>query len=147
MIKSHYLLGLLGIIMLSFTQVQADTSSPHVLARIQFTLNNQPVVVALYDNAASQQLLKQLPLTLELSDFANEEKIATLPTPLTTQGVQLAKLQKSDFTYYAPWGNLAIFYKGYGQAQGVYALGIIESGKEQLLQLKGNTQISLVQIK
>lgn len=49
----------------------------------------------------------------------------------------------SDFTYYAPWGNLATFYKSYGQADGVYALGRIQEGREQLAQLRQNITVTL----
>ena len=35
-----------------------------------------------------------------------------------------------DITYYAPWGNLAIFYKDFGYAKGLAKLGRIDSGIE-----------------
>ena len=36
------------------------------------------------------------------------------------------------FTYYAPWGNLAIFYRDFGYAVGLVELGRISSGVERL---------------
>ena len=35
-----------------------------------------------------------------------------------------------DITYYAPWGNLAIFYRGFRYSPGLIRLGRIESGIE-----------------
>ena len=32
-----------------------------------------------------------------------------------------------DIAYYAPWGNLAIFYKDVGYSRGLVKLGTIES--------------------
>ena len=37
-----------------------------------------------------------------------------------------------DITYYAPWGNLAIFYKDAGYARGLVKLGRLDSGIEAL---------------
>ncbi|WP_081298542.1 cyclophilin-like fold protein [Gilliamella sp. wkB108] len=124
-------------------QVYANNNSTKIIAHIKLTLDNQPIIIELFDNSASRQLLKQLPLSLTLSDFAGEEKIAYLPNKLILQDTPKASTIPSDFTYYAPWGNLAIFYKGYGQAEGVYALGRIKDGKELLAQLKQNTTVTL----
>jgi hypothetical protein len=49
-----------------------------------------------------------------------------------------------DFAYYAPWGNLAIFYKGFGNAEGrLYVLGQIESGKEKLEDISGDFSVRI----
>jgi hypothetical protein len=37
-----------------------------------------------------------------------------------------------DIAYYAPWGNLAIFYKDFGYSRGLIGLGRIDSGIEAL---------------
>ena len=37
-----------------------------------------------------------------------------------------------DITYYAPWGNLAIFYRDQPYARGLVSLGRIESGIDAL---------------
>jgi hypothetical protein len=35
-----------------------------------------------------------------------------------------------DIAYYAPWGNLAIYYKDFGYSNGLIILGKIDSGPE-----------------
>lgn len=109
-----------------------------VIARIRMTFQNQEIKIGLFDTPASQQLLAQLPLTLSFSDFAQTEKIAYLPKKLTTHNTPSASQAKGNFTYYAPWGNLALFYKGYGHANDLYVLGQIESGQEKLEAIKQN---------
>ena len=37
-----------------------------------------------------------------------------------------------DITYYAPWGNLAIFYKDFGYSRSLIMLGKLDSGIEKL---------------
>ncbi|CQR50596.1 MULTISPECIES: cyclophilin-like fold protein [Haloferax] len=48
-----------------------------------------------------------------------------------------------DITYYAPWGNLAVFYREFGYASGLVKLGHIESGTERLEDLDGETTVSI----
>lgn len=143
MIKSRFTLLFINLLMVFFMQAHANTSTTKIFAQIKMTVDNQSIMIELYDNFASQQLLNQLPLTLQLTDFAGAEKIANLPQKLILQDTPLANTIQSDFTYYAPWDNLAIFYKGYGKADGVYALGTIKTGKEQLAHLKQNTRVIL----
>ena len=50
---------------------------------------------------------------------------------------RLARLgHTGDITYYAPWGNLAIFYRDSGYAKGLVKLGRIE-GSVQMLEARG----------
>jgi hypothetical protein len=35
-----------------------------------------------------------------------------------------------DIAYYAPWGNLAIFYKDFGYSRGLVKLGRLDSSIE-----------------
>jgi hypothetical protein len=37
-----------------------------------------------------------------------------------------------DIAFYAPWGNLAVFYRGFRYSPGLVSLGRIDSGLETL---------------
>ena len=100
--------------------------------KIRIVFHQQEVIVEMFDNPASRDFLSVLPLTLEFSDYAEVEKITYLPRRLSTHSTPTPKNATGDFTYYAPWGNLAIFYKGFGRDGQLYVLGRIESGKEKL---------------
>lgn len=95
-------------------------------------------VVALYDNLLADEFLRLLPLEVEFSDFAGAEKIFYLPEKFSLRNGVNADEQNGDFCYYAPWGNIAVFYKGYGHGKNLYVLGVIESGKEKLAAMKEN---------
>lgn len=89
-----------------------------------------PVTATLDSSSATLDLIKQLPLTLELTDYAGTEKIAYPPHKLSTQDSAKAYAGKAgDITYYAPWGNLAIFYQDSdaGLANGLIYLGKLAS--------------------
>lgn len=109
-----------------------DTVPIQSASKIRMMFNNQEVILSIYDSPASRDFLALLPLTMEFKDFARTEKIAYLPRKLDTADSPTPREAMGDFTYYAPWGNLAVFYKGFGTDGQLFVLGRIESGKEKL---------------
>ncbi len=116
-------------------------------ARIKLTVNGNEVFVRLDDNQASRDLLKMLPLTLTFEDFNNTEKIATLPNELSTEGLPSGYTpQIGDFSYYAPWGNVSVFYKDFRYSSSLYKLGTIESGTEILGNISSDFEVTIESI-
>lgn len=100
---------------------------------IRMTIGEIVLNARLLDNATSRDFLSLLPITLTLRDYAGTEKASDLPRRLSTDGAPAgAAAAVGDIAYYAPWGNLAIFYRDFGYAAGLVRLGKIESGIEQL---------------
>lgn len=101
--------------------------------KIRFVFDDRTVTATLNDSPSTQDFLRQLPLTIELEDYARTEKIADLPRKLTTQGSPSGTASKAgDIAYYAPWGNLVIFYKDFGYASGLINLGKLDGGLGRL---------------
>jgi hypothetical protein len=101
--------------------------------KIRLTLNGKAMTATLLDNATARDFLAMLPLTLTLEDYAQTEKISYLPRKLSTAGAPAGSDPSvGDITYYAPWGNLAIFYRDFGYSRGLVQLGRIDSGIEAL---------------
>jgi hypothetical protein len=85
------------------------------------------------DGEASRDFASLLPLALTLEDYASTEKIADLPRRLSTKGAPPGTdAAMGDVSYYAPWGNLALFYRPARYASGLVRLGRIESDVEAL---------------
>jgi hypothetical protein len=115
--------------------------------RLRLTFNGAEAVVNLRDNPTSRELLSSLPMTLTLSDYGGTEKVAALPRRLSTENApEGIEPSIGDFTYYAPWGNLAIFYKGFRYSKGLVALGRMESGMEHLAALEGDATVTIRKI-
>lgn len=111
--------------------------------KIRFVLNGTTVSATLEDNATSRDFLAVLPLRVKLEDYAATEKIAYLPKKLSTEGAPAAIVpQAGDVTYYAPWGNLAIFHKDFRKSPGLVRLGHLDRGLEALRQ-EGTTEITI----
>ncbi|MZG01829.1 cyclophilin-like fold protein [Streptomyces sp. SID5614] len=101
---------------------------------IRVTIDGQEVEATLNDSPAARDLASLLPLTLDLKDFHGTERIADPPRKLTTENALEPQAPKTgDLTYYAPWGNLAIFYKdGPSASEDLLVLGHIDADADLL---------------
>ena len=116
-------------------------------ARIKLTVNGNEIFVNLDESQASRELLEMLPLTLTFEDFNNTEKIATLPDELSTEGLPSGYTPEvGDFSYYAPWSNISVFYKDFRYSNSLYKLGRVESGTEILENMNGNFEVTIERV-
>ena len=111
---------------------------------ITLTFDDTELTATLVDNETTQDLLSLLPLTLALSDYRDTEKMSYLPRQLSTAGAPDGHdPEVGDITYYAPWGNLAIFYDDFGYSPGLVRLGRIDSGIEALAAGGGEVTVTV----
>lgn len=122
-----------------------QTAPTDAVQRVRLTIANQDeLIVKLNGTRAAVDFLGLLPLELTCKDFNNTEKVAYLPRRLDTQGAPAGfNPQTGSFAYYAPWGNLAIFYRDYGYANSLIELGTVESGIEKLAAFDNDFTIKL----
>jgi len=114
--------------------------------KIKISSGNTVLIATMLDNPTSRDFVTMLPLTLTLKDYAGTEKISDLPRKLSTQGAPSGHNPSvGDITLYAPWGNLAIFYKDFGYASGLILLGRIESGIDDLSRLNGEVTLERIE--
>ena len=114
------------------------------VVRVRMLLGQHEAVVALQDNPASRDFLSLLPLTLTFEDYNRIEKISTLPRKLQTAGAPSScDPDVGTFAYYAPWGNLSLFYRDFRHSPGLIPLGHVESGMEALAAQSGDFDIRL----
>ena len=99
--------------------------------KISMDVNGRVVTATLDDNATSRDFLGLLPLTLTLEDYNSTEKISDLSKKLSRTGApEGVEPSAGDIAYYAPWGNLAIFYKGFRYSPGLVRLGRLDGGAD-----------------
>lgn len=95
--------------------------------RILLEVEGTALAATLEDTAVARDFAALLPLDLLLDDYAATEKIAYLPRKLMTAGAPPGTAAVAgDISYYAPWGNLALFYRSSGQAKGLVRLGRLD---------------------
>jgi hypothetical protein len=99
--------------------------------KIRIKIEDKVVTATLTDSKTTRDFISLLPLTLTLEDYAGTEKISYLPRKLSTEDAPSGSDPSvGDIAYYAPWGNLAIFYKDFRYSDGLVILGKIDGGME-----------------
>lgn len=107
--------------------------------RVRIIIEDIELMATLEDTAAGRDFASLLPLDLALQDYHGIEKISDLPMRLSTAGAPAGvDPDIGDITYYAPWGNLALFYRDFGYARGLVRLGRIHG---DVTVLEGDKQL------
>jgi Cyclophilin-like family len=82
--------------------------------KIRIRINGSEIAATLLDSATSRDFVSLLPLQLKLEDYGETEKISYLPRKLSTKDAPPGSNPSvGDVSYYAPWGNLAIFRRDF----------------------------------
>jgi len=101
--------------------------------KIRMNVEGHVVFATLDDTPAARDFAALLPLSLTLTDYAHIERIADLPRKLSLEGAPAGvTVDAGDLTYYAPWGNLAIFIESRDYSRGLIRLGRVTSGLSAL---------------
>lgn len=110
--------------------------------QISVQFGEQTVVYALNDSIIASSLLAQLPLTVEVEDYSTNEKIFYPPETLDTTDAPMATGGAGTLAYYAPWGNVVMFYGDYNANSSLFELGQVIAGGELIDQMTGTITIS-----
>jgi hypothetical protein len=122
----------------SSAAVQIEPEREEATMQIRITAGGRHFTAQLDDSATARDFAALLPLQLMLQDYASTEKIADLPRALSVESAPAAITPVTgDLTYYAPWGNLALFYRDGHHSPGLVRLGRIEATAERLASLAG----------
>ena len=118
------------------------TEEPHL--HISLTVGSTAHRATLRDTPAGRDFAALLPLSLTLRDFAGTEKISDLPSRLSTAEAPAgAAADVGDIAFYAPWGNVAIFYRPSEYAQGLIVFGHLETGIDHLGTATGDVPVTI----
>lgn len=132
----------LGYTAVDTSEEQEETAGMESEARqISVVLGENTVIYKLNDSPAASSLYEQLPLTIEVEDFSTNEKIFYPPQGLDTTDTPLASNGAGTLAYYAPWGDVVMFYDDYSENTSLYELGQAVSGGELVSQMSGTVTI------
>ncbi|MGX7184426.1 cyclophilin-like fold protein [Enterococcus pallens] len=114
------------------------------LRKIRLQTAKSEIIFELNNSTAATELYQQLPLTVELENFSNNEKIFYPPEKLSTANTPRAENKIGCLAYYEPWGDVVIFYGAFSPSGSLYDLGEVISGEDQLTNLSGTAMIEAV---
>ncbi|MBS7008693.1 cyclophilin-like fold protein [Anaerostipes sp.] len=128
---------------------QADTSKKEdAMNRKQqiriSSKDGQNVVFELNDSPAARSLYGQLPLSVKIDDYSDNEKIFYPPEKLNISSTPPAKGGAGTLAYYEPWGDVVVFYGEFDESGSLYEIGDAVSGKNQMKDLSGEIKIEAV---
>lgn len=114
------------------------------IPKLKVTVDDTELTATLLDNPTSRDLLTMLPLTLTFNDYNSTEKISYPPRSLSTEDAPTGyEPSAGDITVYAPWGNIAIFYKDFRYGDGLIPLGSFDSGIEMLAEINDDFTMTI----
>lgn len=130
----------------SYNDAASDTADPAAnkdnVRRISVRgSDGQSIVFRLNDSSAAESLYHQLPLTVQVENYSDNEKIFYPPEELDTGGTPLAEGPAGLLAYYEPWKDVVMFYDRCDGAAGLYKLGDVISGADEIERLDGEIRI------
>ena len=105
---------------------------------------NLKIKVALNDTSVSRSFYAQLPLTVAVENYSNNEKIFQPPKKLDCSKVQEGACPVGTIAYFSPWNNVCLYYGDMSRYPGLYVMGKAVSGTEQIRNIKGKVKIEAV---
>ena len=116
-----------------------DTAAAQRQISVQFGENT--VVYVLNDGSAADSLYEMLPMTIEVEDYSDNEKIFYPEKGLDTGDSPLAQAGAGTLAYYEPWGDVVFFYRDYNENPSLFELGQAVSGGKLVSGMSGTITI------
>lgn len=113
--------------------------------QIRIQANDNTTIFELNNSQAAKTLYAQLPLKIDVEDYGNNEKIFYPPEKLDTTDTPMAEGGLGILAYYAPWGDVVMFYDSFTSASGLFELGRSISGFDHIKKMSGVIQIEKVE--
>jgi hypothetical protein len=120
---------------------EPNASETKTAMKISVKANGKTTVFELNNSPAARDLYAQLPLSIKVENYSNNEKIFYPPEKLNTTDTPQADARIGTLAYYAPWGDVVMFYRSFGSAPGLYELGHAVSGSEYIQGMSGTIRI------
>lgn len=113
-------------------------------SKVRISWEDKEVIIAVENNKTAADFLSMLPMTAVFEDYNNTEKIM-YPERELIKDEEAAGCQPKAGTLalYAPWGNLAVFYKDWSYSRDLIPIGEIESGLEELTSMTGDFTVDI----
>ena len=109
--------------------------------KIKVVANGKEIIFVLNDTSVSRTFYAQLPLTVEVENYSNNEKIFQSPKKLDCSKEQEGSCPVGTIAYFSPWNNVCLYYGDAPRYSGLYVMGKAVSGAEQIRSIAGIVKI------
>jgi hypothetical protein len=119
----------------------SNAAEKQMAIKLHVKANGKTTVFELNNSPAAKDLYAQLPLSIKVENYSNNEKIFYPPKKLNTTDTPKADAKAGTLAYYAPWGDVVMFYGSFGSAAGLHELGHAVSGSDYIQGMTGTIEI------
>jgi hypothetical protein len=113
--------------------------------QIKVSNSQYEIKFELNDSQAARDLAAQLPIKTQVKDYSDDEKIFYPAKKLGTSATPETATHAGDLAYFAPWGDVVMYYRDFGAYPGLYRLGHVVAHQEQIERLTGEITIIRVE--
>lgn len=107
-------------------ETEADMPDPSKNNTLKITIGSNIFLVTLATSATVTAFKAMLPLTLSMSDFNDNEKVADLPISLTTTAINPGTIVAGDIKLYGS-RSLVLFYETFSTSYSYTKIGRIDN--------------------
>lgn len=122
---------------------QEQTEGSDTMESINIQVGNENFTAVLHDNESARTLVGEMPFTLEMDDYASQEKVTNLTFDLPFAQTQTPATINAGEIYLWSGNNLVLFYTTFSNSYSYVPIGYIEdvSGLQDALG-SGNVSIT-----
>ncbi|WP_197730056.1 cyclophilin-like fold protein [Fusobacterium ulcerans] len=125
----------------SYSNLNDDNLKKEVIKTINMQIGNKNFTIKLFDNNAAQNLITQLPLTLDMKELNGNEKYSYLPKKLPADSQNISEIKAGDLMLFGS-DCLVLFYKNFHTSYSYTKIGYIEN-IDELTAALGNRNIKV----
>lgn len=127
----------------SYSNLNDDNLKKEVIKSINMQIGNKNFMIKLFNNNAAQNLITQLPLTLDMKELNRNEKYSYLTKKLPTDSQNISEIKAGDLMLFGS-DCLVLFYKNFHTSYSYTKIGYIENITELTAALgNGNIKVKL----
>lgn len=106
---------------------QASENPPEDNAiTVNITAGSKTFAATMYDNESAQTIVQEMPFTLEMDDYAGQEKVAELTFALPSAVTETPATINAGELYLWSGNNLVLFYTTFSNSYSYVPIGYIE---------------------
>lgn len=104
----------------------ADAGSERDMSKINITVGDQVFAATFYDNASAKAIAEQMPFTLNMSDYASQEKVTALAFDLPQASTQTPSTIRTGELSLWSGNSLVLFYTSFSNSYSYIPIGAID---------------------
>lgn len=103
---------------------ESEEDKPNVKVRI--TIGEQVFTATLYDNPSAKAIAEQMPFTLDMDDYAGQEKVTQVSFDLPRASTQTPSAIRAGELYLWSGNSLVLFYTSFANSYSYVPIGAID---------------------